>query len=206
VADFIPAVNTAKVAIEGLWSNQKVVTTLWFTMASEPDQADLEALADDIGENWVNAMLLTWADTYSVQRITATRQNSANDIQGVVDYTDAPVVGTGEGDSLPLNCAWSFSFRTLLRGRSFRGRNFLPGFLNSILDSPGIGNAVTLAGVVAAYALHLITDPPAGWVWVVASHFADHEPRATAVLTPIVEVIVDTWLDSQRRRLVGRGS
>jgi hypothetical protein len=41
--------------------------------------------------------------------------------------------------------------------------------------------------------------------WVVLSKFFAKNPRSTAVATPITAVSADQYLDSQRRRLTGRG-
>jgi hypothetical protein len=205
LSTFVPAENTAKVVVEGQWAGNDAINTLWFQFASEPDQTDLETLAEYVWENLLSALQSTWAASYQVNRVTATRQNSENDIQGVYDAMGTPLVGSGSGASVPLNASWSISFRTGLRGRSYRGRNYAAGYLNSILDDPGRGNATVLAGVAAAYVQHLITNMLAGWTWVVASHVADKAPRVAAVLTPIISVIIDTYVDSQRRRLVGRG-
>jgi hypothetical protein len=206
MSTFVPATNCAKVAVEGTWSGQSVIWTLWFTFGTSPSQSDLEALAQDVWSSLASALQSSWASTYQVDRITATRQNSANDIQGVYDNGGTPLVGSGAGSSVPLNVSWVASFRTALRGRSFRGRNYIPGLLSSILTAPGTGSAATLAGIAAAYVLHLITSPPTGWTWVVASHFTGGSPRANALLTPITSVIIDTFVDSMRRRLIGRGT
>ena len=202
---FVPALNTAKVVLEYTWSSQAVVQTFWMQYSASPSAADLQTIADHFRNNFNASMVTSQATSISLVRVTATRQDNANDIQAV-STPASPVPGTGSGDSVPLNAAWVFSYRTALRGRSYRGRGYQPGLLNSILTSPGIGNSAILTAIAANYVQWLITSVPAGWTWVVASHFHNKAPRASAVLTPIISVVVDTLLDSQRRRLVGRGS
>lgn len=201
---FIPTEKCAKVAIHYTWEAQECISTLWFSLVTEPTQGQLESLADHIGQNFVDMLKPSQASNCAMTKVTATRQASANDIQGVY-IPAAPVAGTGVGDSLPLNGTWAITSRTALRGRSFRGRTFLVGLLTSILDDAGTGDGVTLAGIAAGFIQHLITVPEPGWVWVVVSHFAEGVARAAGLATPIEQVSVDTLLDSQRRRLIGRG-
>lgn len=202
---FIPTTNCAKVAIEYLWEGQNCVMTLWFTRSFQPDQAALDALAQYIGTNFVNMLIPSQASNCTFERCTATRQESANDIQGVF-IPSVPVPGTGGLVSVPLNCSWVFTHVTTLRGRSFRGRTYPPGLTETILTSAGQGDSIILGGIAAGYLQWLITNPPPAWVWSVVSHFADHLPRAAGLATPIIQVAFDTLLDSQRRRLMGRGS
>lgn len=202
---FIATPSAAKVAIEGLWSNQNVAQTFWFGLGTTPLLADLQALADDVRTSFDPSMAASQSNVYATTRVTATGQNTSSDPQAV-STPSAPRVGSGSGTSVPLNAAWAFSYRTLLRGRNYRGRGYMPGLLTSILTSPGIGNLATLAGIAGNYVTHFVTSPPSGWTWGVASHFLNNNPRAQGILTEIVAVSVDTLLDSMRRRLVGRGA
>jgi hypothetical protein len=201
---FIPAAKCAKVAIEALWEGQKVVSTFWAEFGSEPSQSDLETLAAFFFTGYWAVIKSASATTYVIQRITATRQQNASDIQGV--YTPSSgAAGTNGSDSLPNNAAWVLSGRTNLRGRSYRSRLYLPGLTSaSLLNSVHFDPAVT-GPIAAALATLLIDNLPSGWVWVVASHFADKAPRAAAVLTPILSIVADNAIDSMRRRLYGRG-
>lgn len=203
---FIPGVHLAKVAVEGAWLSQAVVQTFWFTFTggTEPAQADLEALAAHMATNWNASMRTSQASNYYLTRVTATRQTSNTDIQGQYIPT-APIQGTGGASSVPLNVNWCFTYRTLLRGRNWRGRGYQPGFIDSIRTDPGHGNLTILLGIAGNYVNWLITTPPTNWVWVVASHYLNKVPRATASTEAVQGVTVDDKIDSQRRRLIGRG-
>jgi hypothetical protein len=202
---FIPAEKCAKVAIEGTWDNQKVVSTFWFEFTSEPSSTDLQTIAAFMFTDWWQNIKSMTSNTYTLDQVTATRQQSGSDIQEI--YVPASGnVGTGDEFSVPLNCAWCWSLRTGLRGRSYRGRMYQPGVIDDVLVSPGVGDPAILGPLAAAIVAHLIDGLPTGWTYVVASHFANKLPRTLAVLTPIVAVIIDTALDSMRRRLVGRGT
>ena len=65
------------------------------------------------------------------------------------------------------------------------------------------------SNIVGAY-LQLVnpsTVLPAGWIWVVVSKQASGLPRTAGVFTEVFQaLVVDLIVDSQRRRLPGRGS
>jgi hypothetical protein len=99
------------------------------------------------------------------------------------------------------------SFRSALSGRSFRGRNYIPCLTNSQVT----GNLIDVSwqgDIINAYAELLFGGGalPAGWVWVVVSRFTNNLPRVTGIFSEVFSVLVtDTIVDSQRRRLPGRG-
>lgn len=202
---FIPTQDEAKVNIEGLWQAQKVLTNLWFKFgAGLPVSADLIALATDIWTRFDAALQTSHAANYSTTGVNAVAQYSETAPVGVYNPS-APRVGTGGSTSVPLNAAWSFTHRTLLRGRSYRGRSFLPGLTGSVLTDAGEGSLATLAGIASVFVGNLITTPPTGWEWGVVSHYLNHLARPQGVHTAIVATAVDTLLDSMRRRLKARG-
>jgi len=110
------------------------------------------------------------------------------------------VVGAINVDSEPNQSACVVNLKTGNRGRSYRGRFYLPGITqNDVVDS------LLTTDAQGAYgdALSLFeTDVEAlGWTWVVASQYTNGAPRVTGVTTPITEVTVRTQLGTQRRRV-----
>lgn len=201
---FIPIPSAAKVDIQGTWQSQQVKTVLHFGYITAPVESNLVDLATDVFQNFDAGLQSSRASNYSTDRVVATSQQSETAPVGVY-LPSAPRVGTGGSTSVPLNAAWAFTHRTALRGRSFRGRTYLPGLTSSILDDAGEGDLATLAGIASIFVTHFITSPPSDWAWGVATRFTDHFPRAQGFLTPVIAVAVDTLLDSQRRRLKARG-
>lgn len=201
---FIPAPNCAKVAVEGILNGQRVVETFWFYYAGVMDITALEALAQYVGTTWWGDQQSSRAAHYQMTQVTATDQSTQNGVQGI--YIPAVAqYGTGGGLSVANNAACCFSFRSLYRGRSYRGRNYAPGIVQSALVNETTWNATTIGNLAATYVARLITGIPTGWTWVVVSHFANKIPRVTAIWSAIFHVVVDNYLDSQRRRLAGRG-
>jgi len=117
------------------------------------------------------------------------------------------------GPPLPSNVSLSISFRTALRGRSFRGRNYVVGLaVDDQLDQNSIKPTV-MSAWVDAYTELIALASGAGATWIVASRFSGVDgdghpvPRAAGVTTPITNVVAtDNTIDSQRRRLPGRGA
>jgi len=104
------------------------------------------------------------------------------------------------GEQVAGNAAAVISWRTSSIGRSFRGRTYVGGLDAAATDtaqamSPSFASALAAAGVDLIDALNGI-----GAILAVLSRFALGVQRVTGLLTDIISVIVDTKIDSQRRR------
>jgi len=117
------------------------------------------------------------------------------------------VSGGVASEAAPNNVAAVPSFRTGVGGRSFRGRNYISGVPNSQILINVLDNGF-VANVITAY-MQLLAGGgvlPANWEWVVVSMFSAGAQRPVGLTTPVQNVIfTDTIVDSQRRRLPGRG-
>ena len=93
-----------------------------------------------------------------------------------------------------------------LTGRSARGRVFVAGIVAEMCFSPNVLASLYVDAFVSA--LNDLVDPDfaAGWQHVVWSYQTAGEPRMAAFPYGIeLYVAVNNVLDSQRRRLPGRG-
>jgi hypothetical protein len=123
------------------------------------------------------------------------------------DFTlPTPRAGTGSGAALPLNACLCLKVATGLAGRSYRGRWYAGNLGAAMLVDAGHTNVAT----VAAYASHLTNLLTAlatgGYTWCITSYRNNKAWRTTAVNTAVTTILgVDVAIDSQRRRLVGRG-
>lgn len=118
----------------------------------------------------------------------------------------APPEGQSSIFSAPNNVAICVSHRTANRGRSFRGRSFISGIPSDQQSlsrlSPG-----AMATVLDSFTQLIGAANTAGYPFVVVSRYSGGVPRAIGLSTPVQQsVIVDNVLDSQRRRLPGRGT
>jgi len=101
---------------------------------------------------------------------------------------------------MPANCAAVISWRTGLSGRSARGRSYIFG----LQDGAAIGSTLTNAQIALLTALSnaIGSFTNAGGVGVLFSILSK-----TLVNTfPVRNAIIDAIMDSQRRRLPGRGN
>jgi hypothetical protein len=119
-----------------------------------------------------------------------------------LDYTTGlPEGGTrtsGDAAEEPANVSLTMSWRTGLAGRKYRGRNYIPGIGTTdvtTLDTINSTAATRIASIAAQLLAGILT---AGFQFVVF-HVADN------TVTEITDFVIEAILDSQRRRLPGRG-
>jgi hypothetical protein len=117
-----------------------------------------------------------------------------------------PQSGTLATPVLPSNVTLAVKFSTGLSGRSRKGRAYHIGLGESDVIRDTVGDD-SLTRILAAWSLLL----PGGGVlaetvhWVVVSYCGDGEWREAGLISAITAVNADNTVDSQRRRLLGRG-
>lgn len=201
---FIPVPNTVQAEVRMSLANQQIENVLYFSKAGGFDGSSLDALGIMLRDWWGGQYAYNLSNQISLREIYIIGLNSATDIT----HTTVPsgtIAGQNPSPALPNNVAFCVSFRTQYRGRSFRGRNYVAGL-------PEAG--VTLSNVEPNYVQQLvsayntlITDAAnINWEWVVVSRYANKAPRTEGVTSAILSAVaVDSVIDSQRRRLPGRG-
>lgn len=203
---FIPAVNCAQVEIRATYFGQQVENTLYFENEASFTTADMIALGEAVSDWWVDEVL-----TAGLSNQVALREVYVTNLTTVSSPTTTVLLNTGAVGSnsspgLPGNVSIVISFRTEQRGRSSRGRNYLFGLTESLVagNQVDVGSLETFrTGYVSLIGAIL----PAGWTWVVLSRYTNNAPRVTGLMIPITAVVVvDNNVDSQRRRLTGRGN
>lgn len=113
--------------------------------------------------------------------------------------------GTAEGNTLPGNVTAAISFKTALRGRSYRGRNYIIGMTEPQVENDSVQPTV-VGGYEDAYEALALAIDGIDLVHVVASRTIDGVAMNPGVTTPISTYRMDDTTDSQRRRLRGRGA
>lgn len=201
---FIPVPNVVMAEVRMSLDFQRIENTLYFEFSTPPTPGNLISLGNDL-EGWFTSLFAP-----VVSSALALREIYLTDLTSVTGgtFTQVPatlITGGQSSEALPNSVALSVSFRTAQRGRSFRGRNFLPG----LTDAQVAQNTVTVGalGVIQnAYNQLPASLGGSGATWVVVSRFTGGAPRVTGLATPVTAVvIVDPTVDSQRRRLPGRG-
>lgn len=202
---FIPFANTAQV--EAVWSvdGQIVENVLHFDNAA-PDLSNLTDLADAVNTAIRTSILPLIHSGISLLRVIGTLLDVLDGFQ-FISTASLPAPGTNSGSAMPNNVAACISLKSTSRGRSARGRSYIPGIPHEALIAPSEINATYAAALVTAWTEVLGAGADAGWSPVVASRFTGGAARTTGVTFPIVTIAMfDNILDSQRRRLPGRGA
>jgi hypothetical protein len=202
---FIPASAVAEIEMRASLYTERVENTLYFKKdTGSIDQTALDALTNFMDEEWNTAWKPILQAQYTFREVYGTDLTSATSFVSTnVDH--AGVTGSAEGVASPGSVAFCVSFRTGNRGRSGRGRNYW----TSVPTSQITGNFLspTYRNLILAVYNRLILTPPSGWTWGVLSRFHSGAARVAGLFQPITTVVaVDDALDSQRRRLAGRGT
>jgi len=118
-----------------------------------------------------------------------------------------PNAGTLASPALPNHVTVATTHRTALRGKSFRGRSFWIGLAESQVTANTVASGtVSSIGIFWENARLLDSSPTADfWRQVVLSYVSNGAVRATPVATPVTSFSTNPTIDSQRRRLPGRG-
>lgn len=204
MAAYIP-VPCWQIELISLWDSQTVESVLHFTAPSGPTVTDLNNLGLALVNWWTTNIKPNMPTTLQLSDIRMTDLSSQTG--QVFDYaTGMPVVGTSASPSLPNSVACVFTKRTAQRGRSYRGRIYQYGLTeaavtNNLLAGSNVSGYITAYNLLRSFSTATMT-----WTFVVASRYNNGAPRTTGVATPVVNITSDGVIDSQRRRLPGRGA
>lgn len=200
---FIPIPHGIEVVLHFTLAGQEVVLTIGVGVPGTVVTGDLFAASHAVSDWWYANLRPLQSNNLALQNVTAT--DLTTDSGPIITNTEqAGALGSVVNQSVPNNVAVVASFRSLLRGRSYRGRNYVPGISTTLQASP---TAVTTAAAIAintAYGLlnGYFVDP---MFHAILSRFHNKAPRAVGVVTPVEAYITNANFDSQRRRLAGRG-
>lgn len=202
---FIPVPNVVQLEMIYNWDGQTVENVLHYLGSVT---ADLSAMTELCGSHitWWNSTLRPLVA--SNMQLVNVRATDLTTITGPVvnESSGLPTAGTNASPSLPNNVALVLTKRTAQRGRSQRGRIYQGG----LTENGVTANAVfpTYASdFVDAYEDRLTLDLPlADWQMVVVSRYSGGFPRETGQATIVTNITTDATIDSQRRRLPGRGA
>jgi len=202
---FTPVLNTAIFELRYTLWGQRVENTLAFEEALPWSTTTLNQQCQALNAWCVAELLPSLSADISLREVYGTSLESDSAPTGSY-INPVPPTGGNVAGAEPGNVAAGVTFRTGNRGRSFRGRNYVPGIPNN----ERVGNSVTAsfsADLVTAY--NLLTDAYGDVLgtWVVVSRYSGGESRGFGITTPVTQALmVDLFIDSQRRRLTGRGT
>lgn len=201
---FIPCPKVVQVEMIFQWSSQTVETVWHYSTFTGPQLADMAALADFCRLAWSNSLRALSAPTLSLNNIKCTDLSTQT---GFVFQTSSglPLAGTSASPSMPNNVAIVGTKRTALRGRSYRGRFYVPGLTEATVTDNTVSAPFVTA--VLGWGNGMLSTTINGNLYTlgVLSRYNGGVARTQGVITDVTGFTCDGIIDSQRRRLPGRG-
>lgn len=200
---FVPIPNTARCELRYTQDSQLVANIFHVEAAGALTVSDLNTIGS-VFVNWWSGISSMVAASVSFREIDLRDLTTSSGI-GILYNVGLPLSGSGVSPQLPNNNTISIKWGTGLTGRSFRGRSYHIG----LMEANVTGNTVDgtfLSDLLLGYNDLITQMTTAGYTLVVASRYSNNSPRVTGVTTPILTAsVADATVDSQRKRLPGRG-
>lgn len=202
--DFIPVPNVCMIELIYGHQNQTMENVLHYTGQNVSDPAILMGLAQNAFTQWA----ATWKTQQSnvlwlgTVRATSLEQQNSPSVEYIPTTGNA---GTQSADPLPANCAALIQVLTAYRGRSYRGRIYIPG----LCDNQATGSTLSettkdaLTNSFSYWDFLDVSGEPYGLC--VVSRFHNKAPRVVGIHTDATGFSCGNYVVSQRRRLPGRG-
>lgn len=202
--EFIPIANTAQVNTVALWDGQEVNNVFHVTQPTPYDLTSLAVLGA-LFQGWLeNTVVGGLPATISYQKIIL-RALDTEDSPALEYTTGFPLTGLSVSKlAMPNNVTVAVKWSTGRAGRSYRGRTFHIGLTEDyVTDNQLSAGGVAYLNTVYGDLLDAFDSYPGDLV--VASRYHNNAPRVSGITTPIVSYSINPVIDSQRRRLPGRG-
>lgn len=203
---FIPVENVAQFRMQFTYDGENCENVYHVLNPSGWDADQLDIMAGGFVSWWDTTLSAFAPGTLVLQRVIG--RDLTTESSAAIEYTTGlPMSGENASPQLPNNVTLAVKWTTGLAGRSFRGRTYHLG----MPENSTVGNTVSggpMADLLAAY--FALTGVPSatigGCLLVVVSLVHAGVPRTEGVATEIIGRSIDPTIDSQRRRLPGRGS
>lgn len=199
-----PTPNVAEVTMTFLADGQYLINKHHFVNTAGWDEGSLNNLGTAVREWWSTEIRVGVPNTTSLVEIEVVDLTEGSNL-GISVQTGLPLAGNSGEAALPNHVTLAIKKGTGLIGRSFRGRTYHIG-----LKEPDVTLNTVNAGTVAFLrdAYDALREPLGVAIPVdmcVLSEVEDGAPRAEGICTVVTGIGVDPVVDSQRRRLPGRG-
>lgn len=187
------------------WNSQRVENTLWMKRVAPPSAAELETLGELMITWWTAALRPSLSSDLILVQVDCTYKGVDTGPQAIVT-TGLPSAGAAPTESVTNGTAFVVKFGTDFIGRSYRGRNYVPGLPTADYNNSLLAPA-TVASIMDGYnALTGVLDGT-GWEHVVVSRFSGGASRPSGVSTAVTSYTNTTTASrSQRRRNPGVGA
>lgn len=202
---FIPVLNCINCKMIFTLGGQFVQNNFYFQLAAPPTTTDLDNTNTFMHTFWTNQLKPNLTSDLALVQIQSIDMSAANAPARSLFISPAEAGTLAATVGAPSGAAMVATARTALRGRNYRGRVYLGGLSGNALTSPTTYNATQLVNIITALSWLLNVANTASEILVVVSKFLNKIPRSSGIKTPVTTWTMDTAIDSQRRRLLGRG-
>jgi len=200
---FIPAPNTARVRMVYSLFGQTIMNVFYWQGDAPLIAADLSGLVDEVHTAWTARFKPIQANDVELLYIEATALDTDSSPSVTLPVATA---GTASGISFPGGTTFAVKFSGGVSGRSGRGRMFYIQLHSAQISGDQVTAGDAAAIVVAIGEFFDDVETATGLTHVVTSYCHAGAWRTTASNTPVINYIAtDNNVDSQRRRLAGRG-
>ncbi len=200
---FIPIPQTAEVAVRVLQDGQNLANVWHVRYEGAPTTTIMQTIASTTITYWQDQLRPLVPGTVQLLEVSVVDQSEEGGIAALL-APSSNNAGTATSPAMPNATTIAVKKNTGRAGRSFRGRVYHIGLTEIQVQDNRITPTAT-AAINTAYSTLITRYTAINCEWVVASTQNNKVPRLVGVATPIVGVSVDPVIDSQRRRLPGRG-
>ena len=200
---FVPLPNTAEVALRFSQDGQFVANVWHVRYEAVPTQALMQTIANNTIFTWQGSLRPIVSNDVTLLEVSVVDQSVQN---GVASLLAPTTNNTGQNLSpmMPNGTTVAVKRATGQTGRSFRGRIYHIGLTEEQVLRNNVTPSIVTA-LTAAYNDFIDAYESIKCEWVVASRVANGAPRPIGVTTPVTGCSTNPTIDSQRRRLPGRG-
>jgi hypothetical protein len=203
---FQPVPDTARFAIVHQSSTgDDVINVLYFRRQGAWGLQELSAAAQTLATVWTNDVMPHLSFGTYLHRVQARGERVVDDVSFEFALS-SPVAGGRTGDPLPYQCSFCVTHLTGLVGRYNRGRTYF-GYLSEIDVGSGLISVARANGLRDGLGSVRNIMSNSGWTHVVVSRVRNRVRLPTAVTVDVIGYkYTDLLVDTQRRRVLGRGS
>jgi len=204
---FIPVPDVALVTVEGIIIDQQFIMTFYYKwIAGSISSADLADLTSNLVVTATTEFPPVLPNTVLLQRIVATDLTTNPGLQELTLF--APGVDGANASTMPGSICLSIKRASAFVGRSRRGRVYWPLWDDAISNTAPNQSSLTIAAdIISAIEAFDASAFGLDWQPVIVSRQQGGVPLVTGQAYPIVGwSVADINVDSQRRRLAGRGA
>lgn len=200
---FIPVENALKVEMRYILYGQKCENVFYVDRGSQAIEVAMDALFPIVKTWWSTLVKPHISDFCSLSEVKITDM-SAGDGPATTYTAGLPIAGTFMAGALPGNVTVAVKLNSTYRGRNSTGRQFLVGLPPDAVVADQI-EPVYQGAIKAAYEALLAALTGGDFGMIVVSFVIDKVLRTVGLKSPVASITIDNNLDSQRRRLAGRG-